>query len=209
MKILVLVRHGQSEANVSHTLSSDPNTNPLTQLGITQVQNAKLELRKLGNIELFFTSPVLRARQTCKIISEGFNLPERIDNNLAERGFGEFEEKKYSSSEELRQALQDEMDANYVHGMENWDSLKNRMKNFMEALPDEKLSVAVSHRGLIAAALGIIDKEYDDDKIPEDILRIGNASITVLSLSSNEIIAVGENEINSEILDKVNTELKG
>lgn len=208
MKILVLVRHGQSEANVSHTLSSDPNTNPLTQLGITQVQNTKLELRKLGKIDSFFTSPVLRARETFKIVSEGLNFPERIESNLAERGFGEFEEKKFNSSEELRQALLDEMEANYAHGMESWESLKKRMKSFMQTLPDG-LSAAVSHRGLIAAALGIIDSEYDDDKIPEDILRIGNASMTVLSLNGNEIIAVGENEINSEILEKLNIGLKG
>ena len=62
---------------------------PLNEAGINQAQQTKSLLKnvKFGRI---ICSPLLRARQTCDIITNGATNVE-IDNRLIERDFGEFE----------------------------------------------------------------------------------------------------------------------
>ena len=81
---LLMVRHGESEANVG--LSSDPDC-ALTARGVDQARElaprlARLDLR--GFVAL--TSPYRRARQTAEVIAAVVGLPVEVDPDLREWG---------------------------------------------------------------------------------------------------------------------------
>ncbi|HVC58064.1 MAG TPA: histidine phosphatase family protein [Candidatus Acidoferrales bacterium] len=194
MKILILVRHGQSEANVGRTLSNDVNRNPLTPLGVSQAESTARELNRLSNPSSIFTSPVLRAVQTADIIANGFSIKPKIDDRLRERGFGSFNNKKFESTEAMGKYMKEEIDANYPLGLESWTSLKSRIGAFMDDLPDG-ISIAVSHLDPIASSLAGFEDRYDDDLLPTGRLKIPTASITVLDIQAKRIIAIGSDRL--------------
>ena len=89
---LVLVRHGQSEWNKKNLFTGwkDPN---LTDLGIEEAMKAGNLLKERGlAFDIMFTSDLLRAQETGRIILEQMNLGhiEVIkDQSLNERNYGD------------------------------------------------------------------------------------------------------------------------
>jgi len=82
---LILIRHGQSEANVG--LSADPDC-VLTPRGLEQSRALGLRLRALG-IDASFTgivSPYQRARQTAAELTAATNIPFEVDDSIREWG---------------------------------------------------------------------------------------------------------------------------
>lgn len=87
-----LMRHGEAIDNAKHILDpkGDPN-NHLTENGKTEVVEA---IEKLNGIELVFTSPFLRTRETAEIARNTLGLPEGsviIDERLHEHNENDFE----------------------------------------------------------------------------------------------------------------------
>lgn len=87
MKI-IFVRHGESEANVAHSLNDDP-TRPvnLTGRGRGQALVALESLREI-NFTHAYVSEFPRAQQTAEIILRHHDCPLRIDARLNERRSG-------------------------------------------------------------------------------------------------------------------------
>lgn len=86
---IYIARHGQDEDNSKGILNGRRNT-PLTQLGIEQAMEvaSKIADAKL-HFEAIYTSPLKRAMQTAKIISEKTGMGDpKILANLIERDFG-------------------------------------------------------------------------------------------------------------------------
>ncbi len=78
-----VMRHGESQHNVSKTVTEDRTgdpTNHLTEHGKKQVKSAKI-----GDVDIFFSSPFLRTRETAEIVCKEFIVDER----LREVGVGE------------------------------------------------------------------------------------------------------------------------
>lgn len=85
------MRHGQTNWNINKILQGQTNID-LNETGINQAK-AKIEEVKKLDINLIFCSPLNRAIQTAKIISND-RIPIIYDNSLIERCFGDFEGKK-------------------------------------------------------------------------------------------------------------------
>lgn len=70
-----LIRHGQSEFNAAFTGTGDPMIHdaPLTQLGISQAENARATVQALG-IAHVICSPLTRAIQTARLIFPDHSL---------------------------------------------------------------------------------------------------------------------------------------
>jgi broad specificity phosphatase PhoE len=84
---VLLVRHGQSEWNLSGRWQgqADP---PLTDLGRTQARSAA---RALGTVDAIWTSDLQRAAETAAIVSAELGVgPVVIDPDLRERDAGEW-----------------------------------------------------------------------------------------------------------------------
>ena len=96
-----VMRHGEAESNISHTVSDDPNDkNSLTEKGRNEVQKA-LSVIKKKNIDVIIASDLVRTKETAEIISEGLGIVKDsviYDERLRELNAGEWGEgtwKKY------------------------------------------------------------------------------------------------------------------
>ncbi|HST94076.1 MAG TPA: 2,3-bisphosphoglycerate-dependent phosphoglycerate mutase [Microvirga sp.] len=91
-RLLVLVRHGQSEWNLKNLFTGwkDPG---LTELGIEEARTAGRRLKAMGlTFDIAFTSDLSRAQRTCTLILDEIDqpgLPVIADQALNERDYGE------------------------------------------------------------------------------------------------------------------------
>lgn len=85
------MRHGQTNWNINKILQGQTNID-LNETGINQAK-AKIEEIKNLDINLIFCSPLNRAAQTAKIVSNR-KIPIIYNDSLTERCFGDFEGKK-------------------------------------------------------------------------------------------------------------------
>jgi broad specificity phosphatase PhoE len=86
MDDVVLVRHGQSETAAAGIVGGDTN---LTALGREQARDAGRALAE-HRLDVCFTSPARRARETADLVLEGRNVPRTVLPDLADIEFGTF-----------------------------------------------------------------------------------------------------------------------
>jgi len=137
---IYVVRHGQSEFNLSKITSGHVNP-PLTEKGKMQAQSTK---EKLSNIHFdeVFSSDLVRAIDTASIIY-GRPVPKnQQSHNLRERNFGEYDGKPEAHLRQIREAnnphfesLTTEEQWRYAHspGMESDHDVSSR---FIAALAE-------------------------------------------------------------------------
>jgi broad specificity phosphatase PhoE len=87
---LHLVRHGQSEWNVSRRLQGQVADVPLTPLGLEQARTAASRLAG-RDIAAVHSSDLLRAHRTAEIIGSALRLPVQLDVGLREQSYGTLE----------------------------------------------------------------------------------------------------------------------
>jgi 2,3-bisphosphoglycerate-dependent phosphoglycerate mutase len=91
-RLLVLVRHGQSDWNLKNLFTGwkDPD---LTEQGVQEATDAGRKLKALGlGFDIAFTSALTRAQNTCRLILDELGQPglETIrDEALNERDYGD------------------------------------------------------------------------------------------------------------------------
>ena len=91
-RLLVLVRHGQSDWNLKNLFTGwkDPG---LTEQGVREAKAAGEKLKKLGvKFDIAFTSDLSRAQKTCQLILDGVdqsNLETIRNVALNERDYGD------------------------------------------------------------------------------------------------------------------------
>jgi 2,3-bisphosphoglycerate-dependent phosphoglycerate mutase len=90
-RLLVLVRHGQSEWNLKNLFTGWKNPD-LTEQGIKEARTAGQTLKEMKlEFDEAFTSDLLRAQRTLDLIQEemGTDLPVTRDQALNERDYGD------------------------------------------------------------------------------------------------------------------------
>jgi len=89
MSTLILVRHGQTDANRDGLLlgRSDPSLNPT---GRGQAAAAALRVASFGPVRVL-SSPLLRARETAEIVAGELGLTVGLDHRLIEVDYGDHE----------------------------------------------------------------------------------------------------------------------
>src|SRR3989337_1086882 len=91
-RLLVLVRHGQSEWNLKNLFTGwkDPD---LTELGVTEAKDAGRKLKAQGFVfDIAFTSALTRAQHTLDLALKELGqtgIPVRKDQALNERDYGD------------------------------------------------------------------------------------------------------------------------
>jgi broad specificity phosphatase PhoE len=84
---ILIVRHGQDEDNANLILNGRRDK-PLTDVGRKQAEKVAQKLKPL-EINIIYSSPLLRAYQTAEIIAQKIGIKKIIKNtNLVERDFG-------------------------------------------------------------------------------------------------------------------------
>lgn len=96
---LFLIRHGETEWNVEgrYQGQADP---PLNEHGLRQATELSERLGQV-DLELLYTSPLLRSEQTAEIISRKLAIPIYKDERLMEINQGDWQTRLRSEIEEL------------------------------------------------------------------------------------------------------------
>ncbi len=192
LSLIILVRHGESEGNIIHILSDYLNKYPLTPAGISQATATANELKKL-KITDFFTSPILRTRQTSDIIKSKINIKPKIEIDLIERRF-----KKMRNSI----VTDNSWKLSAKNKIEPFESLQKRMVSFINKNSGKDVILGVTHHDPIVAT---ISYAVNSDEFGSFSFRPTYASITVFETFGNRIklILSGVPYLTEDMLKKI------
>ena len=142
MKIYI-VRHGQTDWNVEGRYAGRIDI-PLNSKGIKQAKETKEKLKNI-KFDKVFSSPLLRAYETAKIIYDGEIIK---DERIIERGNGDLEGK-------LKSEIKEKIDFNNPnkteYNIESIISVRKRIKDFLDDITTNyknKNILVVMHAGI-------------------------------------------------------------
>ena len=153
---MTVLRHGESEGNVTPRYQGKIPGSDLTKTGKSQATAFANAVAGNGPIAKIYCSPLARARQTAEPLAKATGAEMVIDERLREVDFGEFEGKSVDFSDltfvKARRAhkLETGKVESIYHfpGMETWSQVQARVKSFAEeVLPRHRGEhiVVVSH----------------------------------------------------------------
>lgn len=197
MPLVIFMRHGQAENNVSRTLVGRHIESHLTSQGKDQVADVSKQLKTIP-IDKVYVSPVIRAMETAQIVCETLGMSYEVDERLYEIELGKLVGMNY---EEVTTKYGDLFLRFYAEhdpildsfGVEPFAAVKQRIKSLLDdALKKHEDSnvLMVTHLDPIKAALATLL-----DLKPEALYRwhIRNASLTVLKHESRVYSLSGVN----------------
>jgi broad specificity phosphatase PhoE len=166
---LVLVRHGESEGNVTRIFTTSPVTLALTELGRKQAREAAAVIRAISNPRIVITSSYVRARDTGAIIAAELNLPCEIREGLHERETGAFAGKAYESILEADGYDHSRPWTWVPPGGESYEHVRDRVGPILDEIaarfPDED-AVVVSHGGVMVSMWAHMTGRWEDAHVP-------------------------------------------
>lgn len=182
MALVILLRHGQTDENISGRISGQGPA-PLNTRGQEQARLAADVLAPLGVTHLF-SSPLVRARQTAQCLADRLQQPIAELPDLREVGYGDWEGKTFGeirSHPVAQQVFNDPVNATFPNG----ESLVEVQQRGVRAIEwvrttyPQGLVALVSHgdviRTVLAHYLGMTFNDYRR-------INIDNGAISVLEL---------------------------
>ena len=146
MKKLYFTRHGQTVWNVENKICGETDIE-LTEKGHEQAKEVGelIAQRKLPIDEILY-SPLIRAKETARHISEITGIPMREEIRLKEQCFGKYEGTARNGEEFKKDK------ANFINsydGGETMLKLAHRIYSLLDELKeDEKTYLIVAHNGI-------------------------------------------------------------
>jgi len=147
-----VMRHGQALSNVKDICSCwrEKFRNPLTDLGQQKVAESAQNLKASGKkIDFIFNSPLLRTKQTAKIVGKILGVKPKVDKRLREIGFGKFNGKNLYQMWASFKHEADRIDHG-ADGGESYVAIVKRMTSVVEGLEKKhqgKSILLISHEG--------------------------------------------------------------
>lgn len=148
MGYLYITRHGQTVWNVEGKVCGVTDIE-LTELGGSQAAELgrELSLSKDIRIDMVIASPLKRASDTAKIISDVISVPFRTDMRIIEQNFGKYEGGRRRSDEFI------EAKRHFVDSYEGGESMlrvAQRVYNFLDEIKkdQDRAYLIVAHNGI-------------------------------------------------------------
>ncbi|MEI8067620.1 MAG: histidine phosphatase family protein [Candidatus Shapirobacteria bacterium] len=171
---LIIVRHGQTEANVDGVLQGKSADN-LTKKGIEQAKSLGKYLKEKYEIDMVFCSPLKRCVETLEYVLDECPIegPILMSKLIEERDFGEYTgiEHHTINWDEINQ----DNKINKELGIESLTELKKRTDLFLEdlKLEDNNATILVlSHSGPIRMMINkLTEEDYKEIKIENALPR--------------------------------------
>ena len=160
---LLLVRHGETVDNVNQILQGQTQ-GMLNENGRNQARQLCDHLAQTS-IDIFMSSDLERAIETCRMIAEPHGLPVVTTPLLRERDWGGF----------TGEYIPDLKDKVWPSDVETLESLKSRAATFLD-----ELRMKYEGKTVLAVGHGIINKAIQSvfyDKAMNEIDKMGNAEI--------------------------------
>ncbi len=182
MALVILVRHGQTDDNVSGKISGQEPV-PLNARGREQAEQAAQVLSALGVTHLF-SSPLIRARQTADILAQQVQKDIEEIDDLREVEYGDWQGQSFTDvrSDTVAQVVfNDPINAVFPHG-ESLPAVQRRgvrvIASMHQAHP-QGVMVLVSHGDVIRMSLAhYLSMPFNEYRR----LTIDNGAISVLEL---------------------------
>lgn len=183
---IVFVRHGQTAANIDGLLVGRKDV-LLTDLGHLQAEHAARRVREL-HPEALVSSPLQRTRQTAAPISAETKLLPKVEEDIAEFSFGDFEglseREALSSHPHLRPLIQGEAHPDEVWpGGESGSTFVARvfagLGRIVVEHPDSRV-VVVTHGGVIGSFVARLASATATSFFP---YLVGNCSISTFEVT--------------------------
>ena len=198
MTTLLLVRHGQSEAN-RLDLFAGFNDAKLEPHGETQANVTARYISENYDVDAVYASDLQRAYKTGQIIAEHLNVPIISECGLREIDGGEWEGKNFHGLIDLYPEdfglWQTDLARARCTGGETVRQLADRIMSTMERIAKEhsgKTLVIATHATPIRAAMTMT--QYGDLAQMQNVPWVSNASVTTLVYDKGawECVRVGE-----------------
>ena len=177
-----LMRHGEAENNVAHVVCKDNNTYHLTDKGREQVYASAQSLKETG-ITKIYSSPIMRAHETAKIVADTLGIPLEaviIDERLREFDFGELNHKPLGEFIAFRDSHG--YDVSVPHG-ESYLDVKRRAGSFLyekEAELQNEHILVVTHGAFFETAKAVVAGASTEESSAY-IIHTENAEVQELS----------------------------
>jgi probable phosphoglycerate mutase len=184
MTTLLLIRHGQSEANLSRVFAGNYNA-PLTDLGLRQAEKTAEFIAENYKVDCVYSSDLIRAFETGKTVANALNLTTKPNDGLREIRAGEWEALPFDDivlkfPEEYKIWKEDIGNSSCPNG-ESVKVLGERVMSTLTAIAEEndgKTVVIATHATPIRVSRTLI--EYGNLAPMQDIPWVSNASVTEL-----------------------------
>lgn len=213
MTNIILVRHGQSAANLAHRFAGHSHF-PLTELGVAQALKTAEYITGKYRIDKLYSSDLLRAFNTACPISEKLGMcPIITDTGLRELHAGKWEghewEELFRLFPEQTAVWQKKIDECRIDGGETVAEMAERSRRAILKIAEEnngKTVAITSHATVVRsfetfARFGTLDRMMEVDWPT-------NASVSVYVYDSGKIIAdsYSVDEHLGELKQKINME---
>ena len=148
MAQIYFTRHGETVWNVENKICGATDIE-LTERGHKQAVALGEEILRQGiRIDEILYSPLVRAVETTRHISENTRIPMRLEPRLKEQNFGRYESTPRDGEEFLRMKTQF---VNHFEGGETMLHLAQRIYNLLDELKEDaenKTRLLVAHNGI-------------------------------------------------------------
>ena len=170
---LYFVRHGETYWNVENKICGATDI-ALTERGHQQaIDTGKMIVEQALTFDEILSSPLIRASETARHISEITGIPTRIESRLIEQNFGKYESTVRDGAE-FRIAKEHFLDR-YRSG-ESMMRLGQRIYNLLDDIrKDEKTYLLVAHNGIARVV-----NSYFYDMTNEEYAKFGVKNCAVL-----------------------------
>lgn len=150
---IYVIRHGQTDYNVKNVYQGQTDI-PLNSKGIQQAKEVAQKVKNLKiKVDFILVSPLSRAQETAKYISEAIGISFITEKGLIERSFGDME--GHPNKEDCNIAMLLDYDKNYnIYNVEPIQDLFKRVYECMEIIIEKyknKNLVLVTHAGVAQA----------------------------------------------------------
>ncbi len=172
---IYFIRHGESEWNVKDKICGATDA-PLTEKGHEQAILTGQKFVELGyTADEILCSPLVRAADTARHISEITGIPMRIEPRLIEQNFGTWEGTSPRNSREFFEAKQ-----SFINSFGTGESMfrvAQRIYNLLDEVKnDDRTHVLVAHNGIVRFV-----ESWHRDMTNEEFAayKVGNCEICV------------------------------
>ena len=157
MKIFVM-RHGTTTWNEKE-ITQGHSQNRLSNAGKKLVEEQAEKFK--GRVDIIFSSPLMRTMQTANIMNKKLKVKIIKDERLIEINQGIFTGRKKNSLTEEEKIIKKERSSK--HGIESYQSVYNRIKDFLEHLKTFKFKsiLIVTHN----VGASILEKILNNNEI--------------------------------------------
>lgn len=178
---IFIVRHGETDWNKLGKVQGLTD-NLLNENGRKQALERSKSLYN-KEIDLVYSSPLLRAVETAQIIKDelGLNGATSVSAALIERCFGELEAQDHKLYIDMRASGQE------IINFESDYALKSRVASFIKQISTDNLNKTIlitSHNHVLKAILSIIDSGYDFTT------RLPNTAMIEIECDGNHITLI-------------------